>query len=51
MATADESLAGGGISGYGTRREDEVGRQGLRLGVVVRDMVPEALFSAQRLWF
>lgn len=32
MATADESLAGGGISGYGTRREDEAGRQGLRLG-------------------
>ena len=31
MATADESLAGGGNSGYGTRREDEAGRQGLRL--------------------
>lgn len=46
MATADESLAGGGRnSGYGTRREDEAGRQGLRLeGVVVRDMVSDDTF-------
>ena len=51
MATADESLAGGGNSGYGTRREDEVGRQGLRLWDGLRDMVSETLFSAQRLWF
>ena len=39
MTTADESLADGGISGYGTRREDEVGRDNCPGGTFLRSTV------------